>query len=633
MDEQAISRVLMQSQAQARFINTFALVVLPGVAALGILLAYILSKQILEPIRRLALETGPGGRQKPGLDEVKALSRGVHSLIENVDQAQSELERSQEHLLQTGKWAMVGKLAAGVAHSIRNPLTSVNMRLFSLKRSLKMTSSQREDFEVISEEIRRLDAIVRNFLEFSRPPKLKMQNIGPSDVVDGALQLLRHRLESYGVEVKLLRSGRLPEILGDPDQLKEVLANLLVNACEVMVHGGVITIEEEARLSVPPGPAVVIRVSDTGPGIAESIRPQVFQPFFSTKEEGTGLGLSIATRIIEDHGGRLELAAAAGEGATFIITLPLGETDSMGKILIVDDDPQLRQSFEKVLIEDGHQVKTASSGEAALALVKAETPDLVIMDVRLPGMDGLETFRAIHEMEPKLPVIVMTAYGTTETAIEATKLGAFEYVLKPPEFPDMLALIAQALEAGRFMRSRVELDVAPTNAAAEAIIGRSKPMQEVYKAIGRVAPTDATVLIRGESGTGKELVARAIYQHSLRAAKPFLVINCVAIPETLLESELFGYEKGAFTGAVQPPGGQVRAGPRGHRLSGRNRRHALQHPGQDTQTVAGEEHRTPGRPGALSRWTCASSRPPTGTWKPPWPQASSGKTSITASRW
>ncbi len=223
----------------------------------------------------------------------------------------------------------------------------------------------------------------------------------------------------------------------------------------------------------------------------------------------------------------------------------------MGKILIVDDDPQLRQSFEKVLTGDGHRVKTASSGEAALALVKADTPDLVILDVRLPGMDGLETFRAIHEMEPKLPVIVMTAYGTTETAIEATKLGAFEYVLKPPEFPDMLALIAQALEAGRFMRSRVELDVAPTNAAAEAIIGRSKPMQEVYKAIGRVAPTDATVLIRGESGTGKELVARATYQHSLRAAKPFLVINCVAIPETLLESELFGYEKGAFTGAVQ----------------------------------------------------------------------------------
>src|SRR3989339_781995 len=222
----------------------------------------------------------------------------------------------------------------------------------------------------------------------------------------------------------------------------------------------------------------------------------------------------------------------------------------MGHILIVDDDAQLRQSFEKLLNAEGHTVKTASSGEAAITQVKAAVPDLVIMDVRMPGMSGLEAFRAIHEIEPKLPVIIMTAFGTTDTAIEATKLGAFEYVLKPPEIPDILASISQALEAGRFMRSRVELDVAPDTTAAGAIIGKSKPMQEVYKAIGRVAPTDATVLIRGDSGTGKELVARALYQHSLRSAKPFLIINCVAIPETLLESELFGYEKGAFTGAV-----------------------------------------------------------------------------------
>ncbi len=222
----------------------------------------------------------------------------------------------------------------------------------------------------------------------------------------------------------------------------------------------------------------------------------------------------------------------------------------MGTILVVDDDPQLRQSFEKLLTEEGHTVWTAATGEAALTMVQNQLPDLVIMDVRMPGMSGLEAFQAIHRIEPRLPVIIMTAYGTTETAIEATKLGAFDYVLKPFDIPDILSLISQALEAGRFMRSRVELDVVPAAAMGEALIGKSRPMQEVYKAIGRVAPTDATVLIRGESGTGKELVARAIYQHSLRAGKSFLVINCVAIPETLLESELFGYEKGAFTGAI-----------------------------------------------------------------------------------
>ena len=223
--EYAISRVRTESQARARFINAFALVAMPAVAVLGLLLAYILIKQILGPIRQLALATAPAspGRRVP--DEVEALSSRVHSLIEDVDQAQTELERSQEHLLQSGKWAMVGKLAAGVAHSIRNPLTSVNMRLFSLKRSLAMSSSQQEDFEVISEEIRHIDTIVRNFLEFSRPPKLKMQRVSPSAVVDMALVLLRYRLESYGVEVKLIRRppaardlGRSGPVEGSPGQ-------------------------------------------------------------------------------------------------------------------------------------------------------------------------------------------------------------------------------------------------------------------------------------------------------------------------------------------------------------------------------------------------------------------------------
>jgi len=235
----------------------------------------------------------------------------------------------------------------------------------------------------------------------------------------------------------------------------------------------------------------------------------------------------------------------------------------MSTVLIIDDDDQLRKSFHKLLTEEGYLVESAASGEACLERVQKQAPDLVILDVRLPGINGLETFSAIHRIDPKLPVIIMTAFGTTETAIEATKLGAFDYILKPFDIPAMLKLIAQALEAGRFMRSPVEMDIAPHQASREAIIGRSGAMQEVYKAIGRVAASDATVLIRGESGTGKELVARAIYQHSLRAAKPFLVINCVAIPETLLESELFGYEKGAFTGATHRRIGKIEQANRG----------------------------------------------------------------------
>jgi signal transduction histidine kinase len=217
---------------------------------------------------------------------------------------------------------MVGKLAAGVAHSIRNPLTSVKMRLFSLERSLQLSPTEKEDMEVISEEIRHLDTIVRNFLEFSRRPKLKIQSVSPSDIVDMAIQLLRHRLESYGVAVELYRQRRLPNIEADPEQLKEVLVNLIVNACDATGEGGKILIREEEGVTDPVGHVVVIRVSDNGPGVPEVIKDKIFQPFFSTKEEGTGLGLSIAARIVEDHSGCLSLRSKEGKGATFIITLP-----------------------------------------------------------------------------------------------------------------------------------------------------------------------------------------------------------------------------------------------------------------------------------------------------------------------
>ena len=323
--EQNILRAREESRAQAHLVRSTALIAIPGVLLLGVLLAYILLTQVLGPIRQLAMGADSAAKAGAVTDEVKALSRRVHSLLEDVDQTQSELQLSREHLLQSEKLASVGKLAAGVAHSIRNPLTSVKMRLFSMERTLDLSSTQKEDFEVISEEIRHIDSILRNFLEFSRRPKLKTQNVSPSDVVDMAIQLLRHRLESYGVSVELYRQRRLPEIEADPEQLKEVLVNIIVNACEALGDGGLIRIREEEGVVEPTGRVVVIRVSDNGPGVAEAIREQVFQPFFSTKEEGTGLGLSIAARIMEDHGGWLSLRSREGKGATFIITLPCRE--------------------------------------------------------------------------------------------------------------------------------------------------------------------------------------------------------------------------------------------------------------------------------------------------------------------
>ncbi len=318
-----IKQVRELSRAQAENLRFFAGSAMFMVLFLAVLMGFVLVYQILGPLKRLAVKTDRDGTSSNSGDEVTALSRSVHGLLEEYDHTQFELVKSRDHLVQAEKLALVGKLAAGMAHSIRNPLTSVKMRLFSLGRTLDLSAPQKEDFDVISDEIRHIDTIVENFLEFSRPPRLKVQRVSPSDIVDSAVKLLEHRIRSYEVNIDIIRQRRLSEIQGDPEQLKEVLVNLVVNACEAMEGGGSIVISEEEGLQDPFGRCVIIRLADNGPGIAKAIREKVLQPFFSTKEEGTGLGLSIASRIVEQHGGKLEFISEEGQGTTFTIALPL----------------------------------------------------------------------------------------------------------------------------------------------------------------------------------------------------------------------------------------------------------------------------------------------------------------------
>src|SRR5690348_14122104 len=222
----------------------------------------------------------------------------------------------------------------------------------------------------------------------------------------------------------------------------------------------------------------------------------------------------------------------------------------MPRLLVVDDEPNVLYSLEKCLSSDVLEVISAGTAKEGLGLVRDRQPDAVILDVRLPDMSGLDAYDRIRQIDPRLPVIVITAFAKTETAIEAMRRGAFEYLLKPVDFRRLREVVAKALEVSRLSRvPAVFNEEEPTDASADRIIGCAPAMQEVYKAIGRVAPQDVTVLILGESGTGKELVARSIYHYSRRSHGPFLAINCAAIPEALLESELFGHEKGAFTGA------------------------------------------------------------------------------------
>ena len=230
---------------------------------------------------------------------------------------------------------------------------------------------------------------------------------------------------------------------------------------------------------------------------------------------------------------------------------PTTPSDGRQTVLIIDDEKDVHYSFRRLLEKEPLDILSAESGDEGIRMARKSHPDLIVMDIRMGQQSGLDTLKELRQINPKQVVIMMTAYGTSQTAIEAMKRGAYDYVLKPFDIPQLKELLFEALAAAHAMKQIVAF---PTKLNAEessqTIVGNSPAMQQVYKLIGQVAPTITTILITGESGTGKELVARAIFQNGARVNKPFIAINCAAIPENLLESELFGHEKGAFTGAL-----------------------------------------------------------------------------------
>lgn len=304
---------------------------------LGLALLWFFSRSVLRPLRRMAADAGAlalRGRlenQETHLeDELKAVGFYLQTLMSDVEQTRASLERSQSQLVNAEKLASVGKLAASVAHEIRNPLTAINMRLFSVQRALGEHPLYEDDLRVIAEEIARLERIIRNFLDFTRPPEPSPRPTPVGTLLDKILELFRSRAEAKNVRFHRDEASQLPQVVVDPDQIKQVLINLLNNALEATRNGGAIGLAAATETDADGRAFVVVRVKDSGAGIAPDIRNRIFEPFFTTKDEGTGLGLCIAARIMARHGGRLKLESSTAEGTTFAVYLPATRAEGDG---------------------------------------------------------------------------------------------------------------------------------------------------------------------------------------------------------------------------------------------------------------------------------------------------------------
>jgi signal transduction histidine kinase len=298
-------------------------------SGLGIALFWFFYRGVLSPLRKMAEDVRvlPGQRDQvlsaeSTSDEVREVGFYVHSLMSDVIETRLNLEQSRTQLLTAEKLASLGKLAAQIAHEIRNPLTSLKMRLFSVRKQLGINLQYEDDLKVIADEINRLEGIIHNFLEFSRPPELKLRSYNISLLIDKSLELFGHWFEQKNIEVIRKDELRMPHVIADADQIKQVFINLFRNSVEALDENGKIYITTRQEIDKNQRQIITVRFRDNGPGIPDQIRGRIFEPFFSTKNEGIGLGLCIAAQIMAQHGGRIELESISEPGTQFVVWIP-----------------------------------------------------------------------------------------------------------------------------------------------------------------------------------------------------------------------------------------------------------------------------------------------------------------------
>jgi signal transduction histidine kinase len=327
---QALSRANnrdIEVAVQARRMNSGAAIfmVVALVCAMGI--SRLFFTEVFQPLRRILKDAKPYSaldHQAASHNEIRSLKMYLDTLRSDASQARSTLDQTRRHLLDSEKFAAVGRVAAGVAHEIRSPLTSLKLRLFSLQKVLGDNPSHTANVSVMFDEITRLDNIIRNFLEFSRPPALKIKPCSLSLVLDKTLELLQYKFDVKQIAVHRTERPRLPSVLADPQQLMQVFINLLNNAIDALPDRGTIRIAAAIEF-MDAQPMIVARIGDSGPAIPADLKEQIFDPFFSTKKDGAGLGLWISQRIMQEHGGRLELESSTAEETVFAAWIPVAE--------------------------------------------------------------------------------------------------------------------------------------------------------------------------------------------------------------------------------------------------------------------------------------------------------------------
>lgn len=335
-NDQDIESTVRDRREQARVVRAWSWTLL-GAAGLSVAgLGWLLVVRVWGPIREMARSVRGTDESAPSRstgDELQVISSGLEKLRSGVAEASWQLERSHRHLLDAQQLASVGRLAAGVAHEIRSPLTALRLRLFSIQKALAGAPERHADVRVMSEEIERLEAMVSSFLEFSRPPTLNLQRCSISLILEKTLELLRYKLEANRIHCQYDESGPLPPLLADAQQLKQVFLNLVGNAIDVLPDGGTIRINVDSQQRAVERPCMTVRISDDGPGIPEQVAARIFDPFFSTKDTGAGLGLWIAHRIVAEHEGVLELERSAPGETVFAVAIPTAEPVTIGEEL------------------------------------------------------------------------------------------------------------------------------------------------------------------------------------------------------------------------------------------------------------------------------------------------------------